>query len=251
MANAQDITGNPLPRILLIGDSGTHKTFFLSTVPGIYIFDFDKGMAIARGKDVEYDTFKDAPRGSKAMPDHGIYPYGRSWPEFIKRMNVIGQLIEKDEWLTPEGLPRPLGLDSLTTMANSAMAYVMSNDAKHGGGAPQLQHWGAQMNLLETVMDQLNSWPVPIIVTAHIQRNTNDLTQTVEMLPLVTGKLAGKVSLYFDEVYYAQVTGTGDRKKFTLKTESDAMHKQAKTRYGVKEGTETSWPAVTTEINKG
>jgi len=241
MANAKDLADNPNPRVLLIGDSGTHKTFFLTTVPGIYLFDFDKGMAVARGRDVEYDTFKDAPIGGRTAPDEGIYRYGEAWPAFVKRLNKIGRDIDKGTWT------RPIGLDSLTTMANSAMAYVL-NSTGHTGN-PQLQHWGSQMNLLETVMDQLNSWPVPLFVTAHIQRNTNDLTQVVEYLPLVTGKLAGKISLYFDEVYYAEVKGRGKDKEFYLLTESDAMHKQAKTRYGVPSGTETFWPTVEAAIN--
>jgi hypothetical protein len=248
MANAKDLIHDPLPRILIVGDSGTHKTYFTSKIPGVFIFDFDKGMAIARGSDVEYDTFKDAPRGGKAMPNIGVYPYGQAWPQFIKRLNTIGDAIDKGNWLTSEGHPRPIAIDSITTMANSAMAYTLSI-ANHTGN-PQLQHWGAQMNLLETVMDQLNSWPVPLIVTAHIQRNTNDLTQVVEMLPLVTGKLAGKISLYFDEVYYAQVKGSGDKKQFVFKTESDAMHKQAKTRHGVPDGIEMSWEKVMATINK-
>lgn len=248
MANAKDLKVNPQPRILLIGDSGTHKTFFLTQVPGIYIFDFDRGMAIARGKDVEYDTFKDAPVGGKDMPELGIYKNGKAWPNFIKRLNTIGHAIDKGEWVDAEGRPRPIGLDSLTTLASSAMAYVL-DQANHIGPA-QIQHWGAQIQLLEMVMDQLNSWPITLLVTAHIQRNTNDLTQVVEMLPLVTGKLAGKVSLYFDEVYYATVKGKGSDKKFVLQTESDAMHKQAKTRYGVPDGIDTDWAKVYAAITK-
>jgi hypothetical protein len=240
MANAKDLQENPNPRFLIIGDSGTHKTYFLSQIPGIYIFDFDKGMAIARGRDVEYDTFKDAPRGGRTSVEEGIHRYGSAWPNFIDRLNYIGRQIDKDAW------HRPLAIDSLTTMANAAMAYVLSTTGYTGN--PQIQHWGSQMQLLEGVLEQLNSWPVPLFVTAHIQRNTNDLTQVIEMLPLVTGKLAGKVSLYFDEVYYARVEGSKDKKKFTFLTESDMMHKQAKTRYGVKDGTEIEWLAVANQI---
>lgn len=249
MANAKDLAPNPTPRILIIGDSGTHKTTFLSQVPGIFIFDFDKGMAIARGKDVEYETFKDAPRGGRKDQLEGIHQFGTAWPKFISKLNAIGKEIDNGKWTyeTPEGLrPRPLGVDSLTTMANSAMAHVLDQTSHTGN--PQIQHWGAQMQLIETVMDQLNSWPVPLFVTAHIQRNTNDLTQVIEMLPLITGKLAGKLPLYFDDCYYAIVTGSGDKKKFTFKTESDAMYRQAKTRYGVPDGIEISWPLVSAAI---
>jgi len=97
-------------------------------------------------------------------------------------------------------------------------------------------------------MDQLTAWPVPLIVTAHAQRNTNAVSEMVEILPLLTGKLAGKVGIYFDEVYYATVKGTGENKKFALQTESYGLIKQAKTRYGVEDGTEASWEALRKQL---
>jgi hypothetical protein len=232
-------------RIMLVGDSGTHKTYFLATIPEVFVFDFDFGMTITRGMgvDVEYESFKDAPRGGRTNPEKGIYPFGTAWPKFIARLNHIGSLIDKGKW------NRPIAIDSLTTMANCAMAYVkLSNNHL---GNPQLQHWGAQMDLIESVLEQLNSWGIPLVVTAHIQRNTNDLTQVIEYLPLVTGKLAGKLGLYFDDVYYASVKGSGTEKKFVLQTESDNMYRQAKTRWGVPSGCETSYPAVLHAIHQG
>lgn len=238
---ASDIQENPFPSILLIGDSGTHKTWFAGSCPKPYIFDFDSGMATLRGVEgVEYDTFKDAPSGSKAFnPDRGIYKYGGAWPAFIKQLNEIGQ--QMDDGTCPY---ETLALDSLTTLSNIAMNYVMASD-NHTGN-PQIQHWGSQMQLLERVMDQFSSWPIVKVVTAHIQRNTNDITQVIEMLPLVTGKLAGKVALYFDEVYFTNPPKSDNKgnKLFTLTTESSAMMKQAKSRYGVPTGTKSEWAAV-------
>lgn len=243
MANAKDIQGEPNPSVLIMGDSGTKKTTFLCQVPGIQIFDFDGGMATVAGKDVQYDTFKDAPvTGLKALKKtEGFYERGKAWPAFINKLNEIGERIDKGERV-------PIGLDSLTTMANVCMNYVCAQ-AGHSG-PPQIQHWGAQIQLLETVMDQMTAWPVPFLVTAHLQRNTNDLTQVVEMLPLVTGKFAGKIGIYFDEVYLAKVSGQGEKRKYILQTESDSMAKQVKTRYNVKDGTETDWQKVYDQIIK-
>lgn len=242
MSNAKDIGGEPNPSVLIMGDSGTKKTTFLCQVPKIWVADFDGGMATVKGKDVEYDTFKDAPSaGLKALKSKGFYERGKAWPAFIKRLNEIGERIDAGERL-------PIGIDSLTTMANVCMNYVLGQ-AGHSG-APQIQHWGAQIQLLETVMDQLTAWPVPLVVSAHLQRNTNDLTQVVEMLPLVTGKFAGKIGIYFDEVYLAKVKGQGEKREYILQTESDSMAKQVKTRYNVKDGTKTDWETVYKLINK-
>lgn len=237
MSNANDLGLNPTPSIMVVGDSGTHKTYFLTTIPGIFIFDFDKGMAIARGRDVEFQTFKDAPHGSKVTSkEHGIYPWGQAWPAFILRLNQLGETVDKGEL-------RPIGLDSLTTLSDICMNYVLRET--NSKGPPQIQHWGAQIELMKTVLDQMTAWPVLFAATAHVQRNTNEVTQIVEQLPLLTGKLAGKAGLYFDEVWFTQVKGkSATDRQFVLQTESYGMVKQAKTRYGVPDGLEATWQAV-------
>lgn len=234
--NPSGVVEVPEASVLLIGDSGTGKTKFLGEIPGIYVYDFDKGLATLRGQMPEHITIKDAPHKGKAMPERGIHPFGTGWEVFIKDLNRIGELVDKGQG------PKGIAFDSLTTLANLAMNYVLKQNNHFA--PPQIQHWGTQMALLETVMDQLTAWPLVKVVTAHVQRNTNDLTQVIEMLPLVTGKLAGKVSVYFDEVYFTKVTGKGAEKKYVLQTESDAMMKQAKSRYKVPDGTPTSWAKI-------
>ena len=243
-----DIAANPNPSILIIGDSGTHKTWFAGSCPKPYIFDFDAGVSILRDvPGVEYDTFKDAPQKSKAVsPEHGIYKWGSAWPAFINRLNEIGETIDKGTcpYLT-------LSLDSVTTMADICMNYVLFSDSPTYTGGIQVQHWGSQIQLLSKVFDQLSSWPLIKVVTAHIQRNTNDLTQVTEMLPLITGKLAGKMPIYFDEVYYTTVGKGEDGKRiFKLTTEGTSMMKQAKSRFGVPDGTEAKWSAVAPFLGK-
>lgn len=237
MANAKDLVKTPYPKILLVGDSGTHKTWFLGTVPGIYVFDHDKGMSVLRGRDVEYDTFKDAPRGSKLFDaKKGVYKWGSGYPEFLKKMNEVGEKIERADCPI-----KAIGIDSLTTLSQIVMNHVL--DAGGHTGMPQIQHWGSQMELLKTIMDQLSAWPVTLVCTAHVQRDVNTVTQNTEMLPLLTGKLAGMIGIYFDEVWFAQ-PGSVAGGKYTLNTESTSTQRQAKTRYGVPKGTETDWAAV-------
>jgi hypothetical protein len=231
-----DLKADGSPSILLVGDGGTGKTSFIGTCPKPYIFDFDKGVAsLAGNTEVEYDLFKDAPRGSKVVnPDEGIYPWGTAWSAFIKRLNEIGG--EMDKGTCPY---QTLGLDSVTTLSDLAMNYVLKSD-NHTGN-PQIQHWGSQIQLLQSVMDQLTSWNIIRIVTAHIQRNTNDVTQVVEMLPLVTGKLAGKISIYFDEVYYMTVKSGPKGREYLLTTQSGNMIKSARSRFKVPDGTPADW----------
>lgn len=241
--NTKDITA-AASNILLVGDSGTHKTFFLGGVPGIHIFDFDKGATILKtaGLSVEYDVFKDAPKNWKLSDMErkvGIYDWGTAWPAFIKRLNDIGELIDKGKG------PKAIGLDSLTMMSEMAMCEVLKNGKTTEAGGPTIASYGAQINYMKTVLGQLTAWPIQLIATAHIQRDNNDLTQNVEKLPLLTGKLAGLISIYFDEVYFCESDkDAAGKQKFTLITQATPSIRQAKSRWGVPNGTETSWAAV-------
>lgn len=234
---------NPEASILIIGDAGSKKTTFLGSVPEIFVYDFDAGMAVNRGRRVEYQTFKDASykvKVTKTLRDRGFHEWGTAWPAFVDHLNhTVGKAMDDGTWGH-----RPIGLDSLTTLMNMAMNHVL----KEAGRAPtdgiRIQDWGAQIGLVETVLDQLTAWPIMMIATAHIHRDTNDMMETVEYLPLLTGKFAGRVAVYFDEVWYTQVKGKGGDRKFTFITESTGMYKQAKTRYNVEDGSDVDWEAV-------
>lgn len=240
--NAKDITSGAA-NILLVGDSGTHKTFFLGTVPGIYIFDFDKGMTILRGRDIQYDTFKDAPKDWKVTEQHtkrdGIYERGHAWNAFVKRLNEIGTLIDAGKG------PKAIGLDSLTFLAEIAMNDILRTSKTTDAGNPTIASYGALLSYMKALLGQLTAWPIQLIVTAHIQRNENDITQVQEKLPLISGKMSGLISAFFDEVYFceSEVQSNGTQ-KFTLKTKATPSMRQAKSRWGVPDGTETSYEAV-------
>lgn len=250
MANAKDRKANPTPSILIVGDGGTGKTRFIATCPKPYIYDFDNGTASIAGEDVEYDTFKDAPYGVKvgaAQKAEGIYEWGTAWPAFIKHLNDnVAAQVDKGEMKFGT-----YALDSLTSLANICMNYVLKSSGKTGTASPEIQHWGMQLRLLEIVMDQLTALPVPLIVTAHIKRDNNLVSGAVaEMLPLVGGQLSGKVGIYFDEVWYTDVKlvpaagGKPAGRKTILNTESTGLLRMAKTRHMVPSGTEAKWSLV-------
>lgn len=239
MANAKDITsGNS--NILLVGDSGTWKTGFFGTIaealgPGaVYVFDFDHGMATVRGKDIEYNSFRDAAKDR--TPRFGLYKWATGWPEFIKKLNELGSLIDKGQG------PKVIGLDSLTFMSELAMNHVLSVQDKpiaHQGS------YGAQQQYIKQVLGELTAWPVRLVATAHIQRDTNDITQVQEKLPLLTGKLAGLISAYFDEVYFTNAEQQADGKqKFTVSTSATPSMRQAKSRWQVPNNTLTDWKEI-------
>lgn len=222
--------------ILIIGDSGTKKTRFLGTIPGIYVFDFDKGMASNRDRSVEYDTFRDAPKESPIILPP-LTKFAEGWPKFIAKLNALGALIEKGQG------PKVIGLDSLTFMSELAMNHVVAQQ-KEGAGIHQ-GSYGAQQQYIKTVLGQLTAWPIRLVATAHIQRNDNDITGVTEKLPLLTGKLAGLISAYFDEVYFTDA-GIGGEPKFL--TKATPSMRQAKSRWNVPDKSEMTWEAISKSL---
>lgn len=239
MPSGKDLELNPYPSILLVGDSGTHKTFFLGTVPKIFIYDFDNSLSVIRGKNFDYSTFRDAPQGSKLVsPERGIYEWGTAYPRFLEHLNKLGEQIDKGT--SPY---EAIALDSLTFFGDIVLNYVLKN-TNHGPVTPKAPvdpgEWGSQSRLMATVMDQLTMWPVIKLVTAHIQRDNNDITQVTEKLPLTTGKFAAKVSSYFDETYFCDIKYEGTKLTFIAKT-LPVQGMKAKSRFGVPDNTELDW----------
>jgi hypothetical protein len=230
--NTKDITA-ATSNILVVGDGGTHKTFLLGSFPKPYVFDFDGGMSILRGRDVEYDTFKDVPRGVPCTPamteKMGLYAFGTAWDAFFKKLQAIGERIDKGTG------PETIGFDSLTTMSMIAVNHILLHSSH---AEPHIGTWRAHLEYYKRTLSQVTAWPVRIVATAHIERKENELTHVTEMLPLLAGKLAGLIGIFFDEVYYTDVKSeAGKEQSFQLLTTSTPTMRQAKSRFGVKNGT--------------
>lgn len=255
MPNSRDInTGNS--NVLVIGDTGSWKTRFLSSVPGIFNFDFDKGMASAREFGVEYATFKDGPRGlklatgeiatmslSEAQQKEGLYEWGTAWDHFWKKVIDINERFNRGEG------PKAVGLDSLTFMSDMAINKIL-RDTKHEN--PHQGTWGAHHGYFKTVFSVMTMWPCRFIATAHIRRTENDLTGISEKLPLLAGQMSGLISAFFDEVYFTELNtdasiklpGTERISPYVLRTVADGSMRQAKTRWNVPDRIPPVWSAV-------
>lgn len=244
---------NNTPSILIVGDGGTEKTRFAAQTPKPLLLDFDKGLTSTRDlPPFYYRTFKDVPWGSKShSKDQGLYPWGTAWPAWINYLNdTLWPAIERDktfqikmengesyDFLT-------LVVDSLTTLAAQCMNYVLKESGKTPKDSITLPEWGSQLRLMESVMEQLSAWPIRLVVTAHIKRDTNEQMATVEYLPLITGQLAGRIGIYFDEVYYTEVSGKDDSRKVKLRTEATGLYRQAKSRHNVPNMSPNNWKSI-------
>ena len=234
MPSAKDIQLNDDTAFLLIGDGGTHKSWFIGTCPSpIYVFDFDKGMDIHAGRsDIDYDTFKELQRGQKLEKENSVlaaqghYEYGKAWPAFLKKLNDLGQQIDRGQ--CPY---KTIAVDSLTLAAECCMSYVLNENNRTATEQRDWQTFGSNMKVL---FSQLTGWPLTKVLTAHIKRDENLVTGAIEKLPLISGQSAGVVPVFFPEVYYTEAnTKTENGKRitsFTFRCQQDNVHKQAKSR---------------------
>lgn len=257
MPTGADIKIDDNASFLLVGDSGSHKTTFIGTCPQpSFTFDFDDGFARHRGRsDMSFERFKELPKKRKLDPkgqvftnENGWYEWGTAWPAFLKKLNEIGVLVDKGE--NPY---KTLGVDSYTLMIDCAMNYVLKENNRD---TMEIRDWGAFLNNMSNVTSQLVSWPMIKVFTAHVKRDENQITGAIEQLPLIPGQFAGKVSVYFDEVYFCihknvAAAGQPSKQAAVFKTQPDAVYRQAKSRrYNLPDYTLNNFQAVLDAVKR-
>lgn len=255
MPNAADIKLDDNTSFLLVGDKGTHKTFFIGTCPQpSYTFDLDNGFAIHAGKDMDYDTFKEVSFGVKLadwQKAAGWYEWGMAWPAILKKINDIGKAMdEKPHYKT-------LAFDSLTMLTDCALTYILKGhataDNPTGVFKDGRQMWQPFLSNMSELFGQFSAWPVTKVLTAHIKRDENLLLGTTEKLPLVPGQFSGKVGVFFDEVYYTEVKveGTPKKETFYFRCHQDGAIKMAASRkLNLPDGLATDFQAIMAHVKK-
>lgn len=222
---------------LFIGDSGTGKTTMAGTFPRPYFIDLDDGTSSLGPAFKDYERFREAP--FKMKPRGGQHEYGKAWPAMYDALNKIGDRIDKKTWEFDT-----LVLDSLTLLQEIAMTNVLLGQGKPDSQFIDPGQWGGQMRAVEGIVRNINTWPGLKIFTAHVQRDKNDITGITEMLPLITGKLAGKIGIYFDEIYFLDVEGIGDARRHVIKTLSTPSMRQARSRMKVPDGADAHFSSI-------
>jgi len=211
-------------RGLIYGASGTGKTTVAATMPSPGFVDTDKGMLSLKGKDIPYfDISQDVPV--------------MRWLNINKAVDTFA----KDPTI------KTIVLDSLTTASECAMTSVQVTN-KTFGKAPTLQDWGHQIAKLKELIFKLIALPKHIIVIAHEKYDKDELSGRVWCGPLVTGKLAQQLGIYFDEMYRAEVTA-GKIQEFKLLMRATSVY-TAKSRLAGKNHNGNYYPANFKEIIK-
>lgn len=205
--------------ILVYGRNGTGKTEFAGTAPKPILFiDTDKGITtiLSSPRIQQKDQIYVVPVADQPDPQHPTpQPLG-----FLTVKQVLSDIAKTGKYGTVE--PKTIVIDTLTTTASFAMSYVLYIN-KHSGQQPTLPDWGRQMRELVDIITTGVGLKQNFIVLAHEQYVKDELSGRIWCAPLITGKLAMEIGLYFDELYHANVKEVGGKHEYILETKASGL----------------------------
>jgi hypothetical protein len=220
--------------VLIYGDSGSGKTTGASTFPKpMLVFMWDP-----HGKDTPYrkvGVSSDLGADQFGTPYREVYDPGnlggdalirieyyhnpapknpRAYPTFLQRLESFDPVVEG--WAT-------VVFDSVTYMELSARKwdqYIVNPNTRE----PR-QWFGASTNLLEeALMMQAGSWPVNVVVVAHVDEDKDEVHGTFVRSPKAPGRVRKGAPSGFSELYHASV-GRDDKGEvfYYWQTRSDSV----------------------------
>ncbi len=177
------------------GQSGTGKTIFAAGFPKPILFiDTDKGTLSLKVSDIVKDKDKIHVVEINDLDVGNVAPQG-----FDKVDNVL-QSLAGGEF---NGIkPRTLVIDSLTTTSQMCLAKAQFLNG-HLGQQPTLPDYGGQRRYLEKIIKTGVGLDMHFLVVCHEDYYKDENTGRLWLTPMVVGKLARELPLYFDEVYHA------------------------------------------------
>lgn len=206
---------------LVYGDFGTGKTRLLHTAPKpVLVHSFDPGGSVTlrewidKGEVLVDDRFE-----TEDASDPSAY---KKWEKEFNRLREMNFFENIGTYC----------IDSLTTMSESLMNAVMQGNKKNTPRnsqvrtyVPQLQDYQVQQYTIRDFLNIMCGLPCNFICTGHIDRSTDEVTGKVIATPMITGKLAQKIPMLFDEVYVADYKSTSQGAQYFLRTQPSGMYK--------------------------
>ena len=232
-------------KILLFGDSGVGKTCFASKFPGpthYYDFDLKVGSVNNFNSSIDHITYDQYPM-NKFNPAESGKLFNDAMGE-LKKHAQAGTFPYKT-----------IVIDSLTTLSDRIMEYLMKSNPgikrvlTQGGQAPALQDYGVFRIFMKQFIAEILNFPCNIIMTAHVEDVKDETTGRILRVPMLTGKLAKELPIYFEEVYYAYVEGEGSTRKHVLQTQSDKKF-NCRTQRGLPPKMDLDYEALASHIKK-
>jgi hypothetical protein len=239
------ILNQPL-KILIHSPSGRGKTACLTTLgKDLQLIDLDLGTETAR-------RLQDPFSQERLLPDVLLCPEPTptqsaiAFTEAKNKMILIANAITQKIWPY-----KVLGVDSLTTLVDAGIRYVLANNGRlnraavvpskgNAGGNISQPEWGLVINEIENMVILLKSMQCHVVILAHSVAEKQDNGMTRMEISIPTQKLPPRIPNYFDEIWYMEHVemGAGVTERVFRTVESATY--LAKSRAGLPDKTKVS-----------
>lgn len=233
-----EIAQNDYVKLLVYGASGAGKTCLAAGFPGpIKYFDFDNKISSA-AKFYATDKAK--------LEQIDVIQYAQMPRE--TRMKSFQAELSSIFSLANQGKPLPYKtyvLDSLTTFVSYLLddyIHVSQRGIKRPlDGVNAMQDYQLLDKHLTQIISGLLSLQANVVFVGHMGVEKDEMTGSILRRPLMSGKFADKLPMWFEEVYIARVTPEG---KFILQTKPDHTYAIARTQRNLNKEIPASFEAI-------
>ncbi len=203
-----ELTTTHFHKVLIYAPSGFGKTVAAANAPGkIEYWDTDHKISSAAAY---YKTKKEVLEKIDVYQFMNL-PVKERVPALEKRMALIDQARASGKPMHFDSLV----LDSLTTFTEMIMEdYLVRSQLGIKVAVkdiPAMQHYQLLDKHLTQIISGLLALPANIIMLAHLDISKDEDTGTVTRQPLMKGKWAAKLPIYFEEVYVGKIGADGKR----------------------------------------
>jgi hypothetical protein len=195
----------------MMGDVGSGKTSFVMTLgSSLELIDVDGNCRTALGIEDQWTEARSEVEVFEVSEVYGKKP--TSFRSVDKRVKEIAQEVSRGEY------PQiAVCVDSLTSLAEAAMAYVQDQNG-NTGSSPTQQEWGSMARAVEQVVLTLRSLPIATFLIAHDE--LVDVNEETQIRLGVPGKALGKsLPKKFSDMWYLKTSvRAGGKNEFEVFT---------------------------------
>lgn len=204
----EDDTSNKV-NILLLGESGSGKTFLMRTAPGpVHIDSFDPGGSKNIREEINAGTVMVDKRWEKENPwDPKQFV---AWEKEMERKIAGGYFDHIGTYM----------LDSATTWSMAIMNEVLRK-AGIAGQAPRFTHdYGPQKVAIGNWIRRIIDLPCNVVISGHLKSEKDKITGKVEKRFMTTGQGYVVIPLLFDEIWVMSPKATSKGVTYRVLTQS-------------------------------
>jgi len=200
-------------KILLLGESGSGKTFLLRTARRpVHLDCFDPGNTKNLKKEIERGEIIPDIRWENEDPMNPTV--FREWEKVMKERLRSGYFNHFGTYC----------LDSSTTWTQAIMNSQLKSEGL-AGKPPRFTHdYVPQKVAIQNWLSDLMRLPCDFILTGHLEGNKDEVSGQLSYRYMVTGKAAITIPLLFDEIWVMDPKSTAQGMEYRILTKATGRH---------------------------